>query len=125
VMLLLPFQRDFVQCVIDEERPAAEAAAAPSERRVGGRIQEPKKVKHVNPVYPDSARAAGVQGTVVIESTISRAGCIRSLEVIRGVDAALDAAAVAAVAGWRYTPTLLNGRPVPVLMTVTVNFRMN
>jgi len=65
-----------------------------------------------------------VQGFVILEAVISEDGAVRSLRVLRS-QPLLDAAAVEAVRQWRFTPTLLNGQPVPVVMTVTVNFRLD
>jgi protein TonB len=92
--------------------------------RVGGQIKEPKKLKNVNPVYPDIARQARVQGVVILECTISPQGKVTNVTVLRGI-ALLDQAAIDAVKQWVYTPTLLNGVPVPVIMTVTVNFKLS
>ena len=92
--------------------------------RVGGQIKEPKKLKNVNPVYPDIAKQARVQGVVILECTISPQGKVSDVKVLRGIPL-LDAAAIEAVKQWVYTPTLLNGVPVPVIMTVTVNFRLS
>jgi protein TonB len=92
--------------------------------RVGGNIKEPTKVKNVAPVYPDIAKQARVQGIVILECTISPQGRVTDVKVLRGIPL-LDQAGVDAVKQWQYTPTLLNGVPVPVIMTVTVNFRLN
>jgi protein TonB len=92
--------------------------------RVGGQIKEPKKLKNVNPVYPDIARQARVQGVVILECTISPQGKVTEVKVLRGIPL-LDQAATDAVRQWVYTPTLLNGVPVPVIMTVTVNFKLS
>lgn len=92
--------------------------------RVGGAIAPPKKVHHVNPVYPEAAKAAGIGGVVVIEATIGADGTVIDTRVLRSVDPELDEAALAAVRQWRYQPTLLNGAPVPVIMTLTVNFTL-
>jgi len=92
--------------------------------RVGGQIKEPKKLKHVAPNYPDIAKQARVQGVVILECTISPQGKVTDVKVLRGIPL-LDAAAIEAVKQWVYTPTLLNGVPVPVIMTVTVNFRLS
>jgi protein TonB len=90
---------------------------------VGGRIKAPARVAHVAPVYPAIATSARVEGTVILEAVISETGAIERIRVLRSVPL-LDAAAVDAVREWRYTPTLLNGVPVPVLMTITVTFRL-
>jgi protein TonB len=92
--------------------------------RVGGQIKEPKKLKDVKPNYPDIAKQARVQGVVILECTISPQGKVTDVKVLRGIPL-LDAAAIEAVKQWVYTPTLLNGVPVPVIMTVTVNFRLS
>ena len=90
----------------------------------GGQIKEPKKLKNVAPVYPDIAKQARVQGVVILECTISPQGKVTDVKVLRGIPL-LDAAAIEAVKQWVYTPTLLNGVPVPVIMTVTVNFKLS
>ena len=92
--------------------------------RVGGNIKEPTKVKNVAPIYPDIAKQARVQGIVILECTISPQGRVTDVKILRGIPL-LDQAGVDAVKQWQYTPTLLNGVPVPVIMTVTVNFRLN
>jgi protein TonB len=92
--------------------------------RVGGQIKEPKKLKHVAPVYPAIATQARVQGVVILECTISPQGKVTEVKVLRGIPL-LDEAAIEAVKQWVYTPTLLNGVPVPVIMTVTVNFKLS
>jgi protein TonB len=92
--------------------------------RVGGNIKEPKQLKRVQPVYPDIAKQARVQGVVILECTISPQGKVTDVKVLRGIPL-LDESAKEAVKQWVYTPTLLNGVPVPVIMTVTVNFKLN
>ena len=97
----------------------ARAIAAPV--RVGGQIKPPTKVKDVTPVYPAIARSARVAGAVVIAATIDEEGKVIDAKVVRSVPL-LDQAALDAVQQWEYMPTLLNGVPVPVLVTVTINF---
>lgn len=92
--------------------------------RIGGAIREPRKIKNVTPEYPDIARQARVQGVVILECVVSPRGNVTEVRVLRGIPL-LDAAAIDAVRQWRYTPTLLDGRPVPVIMTITVNFRLS
>ncbi len=103
-----------------------DAPAPPPQQavRVGGQIKEPKKLKDVKPAYPDIAKQARVQGVVILECTISPAGKVSEVKVLRGIPL-LDQAAIDAVKQWVYTPTLLNGVPVPVIMTVTVNFKLS
>jgi protein TonB len=93
-------------------------------RHVGGVIRPPAKTVHVSPVYPAIARAAKVQGTVILEAVISATGHVENVRVLRSVQL-LDDAAIEAVRQWRFTPTFLNGEPIPVVMTVTVTFTLN
>ena len=89
-----------------------------------GQIKPPRKLKDVQPIYPDIAKQARVQGVVIVECTISPRGKVTDVKVLRGVPL-LNQSAITAVRQWVYTPTLLNGVPVPVIMTVTVNFKLN
>lgn len=91
--------------------------------RIGGAIREPKKIVDVAPVYPPLAIAARKEGTVIMEAMLDERGNVVRVRVLRS-EPLLDAAAVSAVERWRYTPTLLNNQPVPVLMTVTVRFSL-
>jgi TonB family protein len=91
--------------------------------RVGGNVRPPAKIRDVKPVYPAVAKEAGVQGVVIIEATIGTDGNIVDARVLRG-QPLLDQAALEAVSQWQFAPTLLNGAPVPVIMTMTVNFTL-
>ena len=91
--------------------------------RVGGNIQPPTKIHDVRPEYPPVAFDAGVQGVVIVEVTVDGKGLVVNTKVLRSVPL-LDQAALDAVREWQFTPTLLNGSPVPVIMTVTVNFTL-
>jgi protein TonB len=91
--------------------------------RVGGNIKPPTKTRDVKPIYPPIAQSARVQGVVIIEATIGADGRVKEAKVLRG-QPLLDQAALDAVKQWVFTPTLLNNVPVPVIMTVTVNFTL-
>ena len=86
-------------------------------------IQMPKKVRDVAPIYPTIAQSARVEGVVIIEAVIGVDGGVRDARVLRS-HALLDQAALDAVREWRYEPTRLNGVAVPVIVTVTVQFRL-
>jgi TonB family protein len=92
--------------------------------QVGGAIKAPIKQHDVKPVYPPEARDARIGGIVVMEVTIGCDGTVIDTVVVRGVPS-LTAAAVGAVGGWQYTPTLVNGTPIPVRMHVTITFTPN
>jgi periplasmic protein TonB len=101
--------------------PASAVEQAPV--RPGGDILPPTKIRDAAPTYPAIARAARVQGVVIIEATIGVNGKVQDARILRSIPL-LDAAALDAVRQWEYTPTRLNGTPVAIVMTVTVNFRL-
>jgi periplasmic protein TonB len=105
--------------------PPPPAPAPPPEEpvRVGGEVVPPVKTRDAAPLYPPIARAAGISGAVIIEATIGPDGRVQNARVLRSVPL-LDEAALEAVRQWEFTPTLLNGAPVAVLMTVTVVFSL-
>lgn len=90
---------------------------------IGGQIREPRKIVDARPVYPPVARAARIEGTVILEAIIDERGNVDRLRVLQSYPL-LDGAAMDAVSKWRYIPTQLNGVPVPVLMTITITFRL-
>lgn len=107
--------------------PAPRAVAPPPPPqpvRPGGNVRAPQKIHHVAPTYPAIAQAARVEGTVILEALIDEEGSVREVKVLRSLPL-LDASAVDAVRQWRFTPTLLNGVPVQVIMSVTVTFALH
>ena len=92
--------------------------------RIGGSIKPPQKTKHVNPVYPAIAQSAGVKGFVILEAVIGTDGKVTTARVLRSIPL-LDQAALDAVQQWEFTPTILKGVAVPVIMTVTVTFTLS
>lgn len=104
--------------------PAPRPPAPLPPMRVGGVVRPPQKVHHVAPSYPPIAQAARISGTVILEALIAEDGSVREVKVLKSVPL-FDAAAAEAVRQWRFTPTLLNGVPVQVIMSVTVSFTLN
>ena len=92
--------------------------------RVGGNIRPPTRIVDAKPVYPEIAQSARVQGVVICEAVIGPDGKVADVRILRSIPL-LDQAAVDAVRQWEFTPTLLNGIPVPVIMTTTVNFTLD
>ena len=129
--LLVPFDPAYFACQEAAhgrpEVPRDSGLRGGGPRRIGrsGLAKPPRKTVNVPPVYPPRAIRDRVQGIVILEAVISHEGCITSARVLRGVDGRLDWAAVRSVIQWRFTPTLLNGVPVPVIMTVTVQFALS
>ena len=81
-------------------------------------------IYRVEPEYPPLARAARAQGQVKLELLISEEGMVQNVVFVSG-SVLLKEAAITAVKQWRYRPTILNGEPVPIQGTVTVNFILN
>ena len=83
----------------------------------------PEKVVNVQPIYPEIARIMRIEGVVILEAVIDAAGNVTSARVLRGYPM-LDPAALNAVQQWKFTPATLNGEAIPVVMTVTVQFKL-
>jgi TonB family protein len=110
------------------EQAAQVAYAAPplgQTVRVGGAIPPPVKLRSVAPAYPADARAANIQGRAILEITLNEAGEVSGIVPLRSPSPSLERAAIDAVRQWRYRPTLMNGEPVGLVMTVTVDFSLD
>jgi len=90
---------------------------------VGGDVKASKLIKRVEPVYPELAKRIHLSGIVILDVTVDEEGNVADIKVLRG-HPLLDDEAVRAVSQWKYSPTLLNGEPVPVTATVTVIFSL-
>ncbi len=91
--------------------------------KVGGEVQESKLVFRVDPVYPELARRARISGPVILQVMVDEEGSVAEIKILSG-HILLTEAAVEAVSQWKYSPTLLNGEPLPVVATVTVIFKI-
>ncbi|MGA8073980.1 MAG: energy transducer TonB [Candidatus Acidiferrales bacterium] len=92
--------------------------------RIGGNVQAAKMIRQITPVYPQIAKTAHVQGTVILRAIISKDGTVQELQYISG-PALLMRSAMDAVRQWKYQPTLLNGEPVEVDTTISVVFTLS
>jgi len=111
---------------VTEQRPAG--SPSPGQRepvRVGGNIKPPRKLVDVRPIYPQAMRDAGIDGTVSLSALIDIEGKVASVRVTGSqAHPELAKAAAEAVKQWQFSPTLLNGDKVEVLMTVAVAFNL-
>ena len=96
------------------------AANAPPKIRVGANVVARNLITQVPPVYPLEAQRAQIQGAVILEANINKDGKVESVNIISG-DPLLVQAAQDAVMQWVYRPVLLNGQPVDIVTTITVN----
>lgn len=93
--------------------------------RVGGKVSAPKVLYDPNPAYSDVARRAGYQGTVVLWLVVGTDGSGHRIRVQHGAGMGLDQEAIEAVKTWRFQPATKDGQPVPVMINVEVNFRLD
>lgn len=114
---------DNLERVLGPPPPAAVPPQTQTPIRVGSTVRSPQKIRHADPVYPQIAQAARIQGVVIIEATIGADGRVVNARILRSLPM-LDQSALDAVRQWEFMPSLLNGVPVPVIMTVTVNFTL-
>jgi TonB family protein len=116
---------DEVDVVAQGTSKSSPASGKRARLRVGGDVEAAKRTNLVTPIYPASAKAAGIQGTVILHAVIGMDGTPLSLRVMNNeIDPELARAAVEAVSRWRYRPTLLNGQPIEVDTTIMVNFTL-
>jgi protein TonB len=92
--------------------------------RVGGDVTKPELIRSVQPVYPEIARRARISGVVIVEAIIDQTGTVTNARILKSLPMGLAEAAVEAVKQWKYKPATLNGRPVSVYFTLTVNFKL-
>ena len=102
----------------------ARATVAESGLRISPETMEKRIVTKVEPVYPEAARKAGLQGLVVMDAVIAPDGSVKRLRPVSGPDL-LAQSATAAVQSWKFEPYLSSGKPVEVETTIAVEFRLN
>ncbi len=104
--------------------PSAARYQTPQQIRVGGNVMQANLIRRVEPLYPDLARQARIQGVVRFTATIGKDGRILNLMMISGHPLLIESARQA-VSQWEYKPVLLNGEPVEVLTTIDVSFTLS
>ncbi len=113
-----------MRSIISSTLPAVPKVAKPTRVRVSQGVTQGLLLRKVNPTYPALARAARVQGSVLLQAEISKTGDIENLHLISG-HPMLAPAAIEAVKQWKYKPYVLNGEPVDVETQITVNFTLS
>ncbi len=108
---------------LEAQVPARQAVNVKPQLTVPAETMQRRLIHEVSPEYPEAARRAKVQGTVVLDAIVGVEGTVTQLKVISGPEA-LSAAAADAVQWWRYEPCIVNGQPATVETTVAVNFRL-
>jgi protein TonB len=109
--------------MVTESLPPPPPPPKPQPLRIGGDIKQPALLHRVEPEYPPVAVSGKIEGLVILEAEVNEQGVVTQVRVLRSV-MLLDQAAIKAVKQWRYQPLVLNGTPVPFLLTVTLNFSL-
>ncbi|HOC18817.1 MAG TPA: energy transducer TonB [Vicinamibacterales bacterium] len=126
-MLVLPLDPDYIACASASESVRSRhvpSQAGSDASSSSGKVKAPKKTRHVNPVYPAAMQELKVQGTVWVEATITPAGCVAAGRLVKSPHLLLGLSSLWAVSGWRFEPTLLAGKPVPVIISVAVDYKL-
>lgn len=114
---------------LDEGAPRILRGGIDSTQRVGGEVKAPVVKSRVDPLFPASARQAmrgGANSVVIVESRITRAGCVADLQLLKQTQfAELNTSALLAVDQWLFEPGTSNGEPIDVLFNLTISFKMN
>ena len=119
--LIVPLAADHLECA---NRTPVESAAGNRVGRDAG-IEPPQKTRDVRPDYPPAMQQKRISGLVRVEAVIASTGCVSALRITRGLETGLNYSAIRAVSQWRFTPTLVNGAPVPIKMTFTVTYNVH
>lgn len=92
--------------------------------RIGAGVSAPVVVEKTEPQYTDEARTAKLEGVVILSLVVGEDGKARDMRIVRSLEPGLDDNAMKSVATWRFQPGKLEGKPVPVMATVEVSFRL-
>jgi len=117
---MTPQQIDEAQQLASEWKPVTPVHKS-FPKQIGVNVLKSRLIKRVEPKYPEAAKRQRISGMVILVVTVDEGGNVTNIRATRGHDLLIDAA-VEAVKQWKYSPTLLEGEPIPVTATVTVNF---
>jgi protein TonB len=93
--------------------------------RVGDGVKAPVPIHRVEPGYTESARRDRIEGVVILEAIIDDSGDVRDVRVLKSLPNGLDEEAIAAVRQWKFRPGTRDGKPIPVIFTLTIKFRLD
>ncbi|MGH9381444.1 MAG: energy transducer TonB [Thermoanaerobaculia bacterium] len=99
-------------------------ATAPKVTPADANASPPVKSSGPGPVYPQELAQEGIEGWVIVETTVSREGRVTRPRALRSSDPRFEASAIEAVRQWQFQPAIFKGRPVEVTYTLTVNFEL-
>jgi periplasmic protein TonB len=128
-----PFKEEKPAPPPPKEKPIIKEAPKPPPRvappkpkgpiQVTENVTPPSPLSNPAPAYPADAKAAGIEGTVVVKYVVTETGAVTNIQVVRGPPE-LHAAVIAAMRGWRFRPATLDGQPVAVSRVYRFPFRI-
>lgn len=104
--------------------PPGPAAVPDGILEVGGEVLAPVKVHAPQPTYTEEARAARVQGVVILRAIVDELGDVHDVRILKGLPLGMAETTVEAVSQWKFEPATRNGQPVPVFFNITVSFSL-
>src|SRR5262245_26669150 len=122
---LTPYVPEYWRPYVEGKPETLTCAPATTTVRVGGNVIAANLLTQVKPQYPLEAKNFLLQGVVVLQALITETGDVGRRVIVEPAGVGLDESAVEAVAQWKYKPTLLQGTPVCVLTTITVNYAIS
>jgi TonB family protein len=122
VLTFVDVNRTGEYLLMNPEPTAAEAASEPL--RIGAGVLPPRVIARIEPEYPPDARAARVEGPVVLDAVVGRDGAVDVRRVVRSLRPDMDDAAVEAIRQWRFSPGTRDGEPVDVALNIEVHFSL-
>jgi TonB family protein len=110
--------------VVQQPQTSSNASQPPVVYRIGGDVSAPSVLTKIEPEYSEEARRAGWQGTVVLSLVVDDQGRPQNLKIVRALGFDLDQKAIEAVEKWKFKPGMKDGKPVSVMATIEVSFRL-
>jgi TonB family protein len=110
--------------IVQQPQTSSSPSQPPAVYRIGDGVSAPSVLTKVEPEYSEEARRAGWQGTVVLSLVVDEQGRPQNLKIVRALGFGLDQKAIEAVEKWKFNPGMKDGKPVPVMATIEVNFRL-
>ncbi len=93
-------------------------------KKIGGNVTAPRPISKTEPKYTPEAKAAHIEGKVVLKIVVGEDGTVHDIRVVQSLDEGLDRNAVAAVSTWLFEPAKEDGKPVTVEASVDINFKL-
>jgi TonB family protein len=104
--------------------PAPRVGASTNYTKLTSAMKPPKLIERVEPLYPEKAKEAALEGKVILEVMLSDRGAVDEVRVVKSLSKDFDDAATEAVRQWRFEPAMMDEKPVAVSLKITINFKL-